>query len=268
MTSSIRLFFLGGLTSYRALFNWLSPWILIPTFVLGPIFQILLFAFVGRAAGLGNDAFFVIGNAVQYAAIPCLFAMGNTIGDERRQSTLGLLLASPARRIPLFLGRALPVIVNGWIVALVALVVGALLLNVPLAVSSLLPLAVVVAVASFSCTGLGLVSAALALRVRETAVLVNIVFAVLLIFSGANIPLDRAARVDGGHRELAADDSWHRGRPGRRGRRDPRRSAGQPPGRVRPRPALHRRRSRAVAPVRGRESAPRHPRRRLGHHSW
>jgi Bacterial regulatory proteins, luxR family len=36
-----------------------------------------------------------------------------TVGNHQRQ-TLGLVLISPARRIPLFLGRSLPVIFNGW----------------------------------------------------------------------------------------------------------------------------------------------------------
>lgn len=190
LISGARLFLLGGLTSYRALFAWLSPWILVPTFVLGPILQILFFAYVGRAAHVRNDAFFVIGNAVQYAAIPCLFAMGNTIGGERQQATLPLLLVSPAGRIPLFLGRALPVIVNGLFVSVVALVAGSLLLGVHLDPTSVVPLALVVAVSSFACTGLGLTNAALALRVRETAVLSNVLFGVLLIFAGVNVPLD------------------------------------------------------------------------------
>ncbi len=188
--SSLRIFLIGGLTSYRALFTWLTPWILVPSFILGPIFQILFFAYVGRTAGVGSDSFFLIGNAVLYASIPCLFAMSNTIGGERQHGTLPLLLASPAHRIPLFLGRALPVIINGFGVSAVALVVGALLLQVPLPLASLAPLALVVAVATFSCTGLGLVTAALALRVRETAVLANVVFGILMIFAGVNVPLD------------------------------------------------------------------------------
>lgn len=175
--------------SYRALFTWLSPWILIPTFVVGPIFQILFFAYVGRSAGVGNDSFFLIGNAVQYASIPCLFAMGNTIDGERYEHTLGLLLVSPARRIPLFLGRALPVIVNGFVVSLFALIVGALVLGVSLPLSVLPLLAIVLAVSAFACTGLGLVTAGIALRVRETAVLSNIFFGLLLIFCGVNAPL-------------------------------------------------------------------------------
>jgi ABC-2 type transport system permease protein len=127
---SVRLFLLGGLISYRALFNWLNPWILVPTFILSPLFQILLFAYIGRTASVGSDEFFLIGNAVQYAAIPCLFAMGSTIEGERQWGTLPLLLVSPARRIPLFLGRALPVILNAIGVAVVGLAGGALLLRV------------------------------------------------------------------------------------------------------------------------------------------
>jgi ABC-2 type transport system permease protein len=187
--TSLRIFVLGGLTSYRALFGWLSPWILIPTFVVEPVFQVIFFAFVGRQAGINDDRFFLIGNAVQFAAIPCLFAMSNTIGGERYAQTLELLLASPARRGPLFLGRALPVIINGFGSSVIALVVGAAVLRVGLAADTWLPLAAIIAVSAFACTGLGLVTAAVALRVRETAVLANIVFGVLLIFCGTNVPL-------------------------------------------------------------------------------
>lgn len=187
MTTSLRIFVLGGLTSYRALFHWLTPWILVPTFVVGPVFQLLFFAYVGRSAGVADDSFYLVGNAVEVASIPCLFAMGNTIGNERSTQTLGLLLSSPARRLPLFLGRALPVIVNGFAVSAVVLVLGALLLRVPVPVDVWVPLAAVLVVAALSCTGLGLANAALALRVRETAVLSNIIMGVLVVFCGVNV---------------------------------------------------------------------------------
>ena len=191
MSSSVRVFFVGGLTSYRALFNWLSPWILIPSFFVAPIFQILLFAFIGRQSGLEDDRFYVIGNAIQYSAIPCLFAMANTIADERFNQTLGFVLVSPAKRLPLFVGRSLPVIVNGMVVAAFGLIVGGLLLHVHIPASALAPMALVIAVSAASCTGLGLANAALGLRVRETAVSSNIIFAILLIFCGVNVPLSK-----------------------------------------------------------------------------
>jgi ABC-2 type transport system permease protein len=188
--TSLRIFFVGGLTSYRALFSFLSPWIFIPSLLVAPIFQILLFAYIGRATGLESDEFYVIGNALQYASIPCLFAMTQTIAGERYQQTLGFILVTPARRLPLFLGRALPVIANGFFVSVFALVVGSALLDVHVPGSAWAPLALVTALCAFSCTGLGLINAGLGLIVRETAVLSNIIFGLLLIFCGANVPLD------------------------------------------------------------------------------
>src|ERR671930_110058 len=155
-----RIFAIGGVTSFRALFYWLTPWIYVPTMLIAPIFQILLFAYIGRSAGLQSDEFYLLGNALQYASIPCFF------------------------------GRSLPVVLNGAFVAAFALAVGALILGVHLPASSLAPLALVVLIAAFSCTGLGLVNAAASLRIRENAVLSNVIFGFLLIFTGANVPLD------------------------------------------------------------------------------
>src|ERR671938_1108271 len=116
--------------------------------------------------------------------------MAQSIGGERYQQTLGAILVSPAARIPLFFGRSLPVVLNGAFVAAFALAVGSLILGVHLPASSLAPLGLVVLVAAFACTGLGLVNAAVSLRIRENAVLSNAIFGFLLIFTGANVPLD------------------------------------------------------------------------------
>ncbi len=189
--TSARIFFLGGLMSYRALFGWLSPWVFIPSLLVAPIFQILLFVYIGRSAKLESDEFYVIGNAIQYAAIPCLFAMTHTIAGERYQQTLGYILITPARRLPLFLGRALPVVTNGFFVAAFALLVGGAIVGIHVPASAYAPIALVTAVSAFSCTGLGLVNAGLGFIVRETSVLSNIMFGLLLVLSGANVPIDQ-----------------------------------------------------------------------------
>lgn len=187
--TSLRVFFVGGQMTYRALFSWLTPQIYIPSLLMAPIFQILLFAYIGRSAGLNSDKFYVIGNALQYSAVPCLFAMTQMIGGERYQNTLSAILVSPARRIPLFFGRAVPVVANGAFVAAFSLAAGSLILGVHIPLSSVPALALVIVVAAFSCTGLGLINAALSLRIRENAVLSNVIFGFLLIFTGANVPL-------------------------------------------------------------------------------
>ena len=121
--------------------------------------------------------------------MPCLFAMTQMIGGERYQNTLSAILVSPARRIPLFFGRAIPVVANAAFVAAFSLTAGVLILGVDIPLSAVPALAVVILVAAFSCTGLGLINAALSLRIRENAVLSNVIFGFLLIFTGANVPL-------------------------------------------------------------------------------
>lgn len=189
--TSLRIFAIGGLMSFRALFGFMSPWIYIPTLVVTPLFQILLFVFIGRSAGVESDTFYVVGNAIQYSSVPCLFAMTFTIAGERFNQTLGPVLVSPAGRLPLFLGRSVPVIVNGAFVGALSFTLGSLVLGVTVPASAVAPLALVIVLASASCTGLGLVLAGIGLRVREQAVMLNIVFGLLLIFTGANVPIEQ-----------------------------------------------------------------------------
>lgn len=187
MTVALRIFFIGGITAYRGLINWLSPWIFFPTLIVAPLFQIFLFVYIGRNAGVQSDEFYVIGNAVQYASVPCLFSMVHAISGERYQNTLAYLLVSPAGRLPLFLGRALPVIANAMFVAAFSLLVSGIILGIDVPLSAWPAIALVIFVATFSCTGLGLICAGIGLRVRETSVLNNIIFGLLLIFTGANV---------------------------------------------------------------------------------
>jgi ABC-2 type transport system permease protein len=189
--SAVRLFFIGGLTSYRALFGFLSPAIFIPSLLVAPVFQVLLFVYIGRSAGAQSDEFYLVGNALQYAAVPCVFAMTQIVSEERYQQTLGFLLVSPAPRLPLFVGRALPVVVNAFFVSAFTFAVGAWLLGVHVPRDAIGAIALVTALAAFSCTGLGLFVAAIGLVVRETAVLSNVAFGLLLIFTHANVPASR-----------------------------------------------------------------------------
>ena len=68
MSVSARIFFVGGTISYRALFNWIQPGMYVATMLGSPLFQILFFTYVGRYAGSQDDAFFIVGNAIQVDA--------------------------------------------------------------------------------------------------------------------------------------------------------------------------------------------------------
>jgi ABC-2 type transport system permease protein len=188
--SSVRIFFVGGYIAYRALFNWARPSIYIPTMLGAPLFQVLFFTYVGRYTGLEDDAFFVVGNAVQLSSMAGIYGMAMTIGGERWTQTLSPLLATPAKRLPLFLGRALPLIANGILVSAFAFFVGWWLLDFTMPASQIPALAVVVAVSATSCTCFGMVIGSIGLRARDVFFLANLAVYLLLLLSGANVPLD------------------------------------------------------------------------------
>jgi ABC-2 type transport system permease protein len=176
--NTLRVVFVGGLTSYRALFNWISPWIFIPHTLGYPIFEILFFAYLGRFAGVQSDRFFLIGNSFLAIAVTGMFGMGHATAGERRSQTLATLLASPANRFAFF-------------VAATSFAVCAAILGVHIPASALGGLALATLASAFGCTALGLCIGALGLRGRNVSVFADVIAACMLVVSGANVPLHR-----------------------------------------------------------------------------
>jgi ABC-2 type transport system permease protein len=187
----LRVFFIGGRIAYRALFNWIRPEIYIPTMLIGPIFQILFFAYLGRYSGLENDAFFVVGNAVQASAMSGVYAATMAISNERQFQTLSSLLATPANRFAIFMGRALPVVLSGLLVSGWGFLMGRLLLDFHPPLSSVPALALVVVVSVVSCTAFGMTLGSVGMRARDVFITANIAYQVMWLLCGVNIPLDR-----------------------------------------------------------------------------
>ncbi|MFN2471580.1 MAG: ABC transporter permease [Gaiellaceae bacterium] len=190
MTASLRVFLFGGVLSYRALFAWIDPRVYIPSMLGFPLFQLLFFAYVGRAAEFRSDTFFIVGNGIQVANAGAIFGTAMTIGGERWTHTLSSVMATPANRFALFVGRALPNLVNGLLVSLFCFVAGWLLLDFDLAAAQVPALAVVVLVSTASCTALGLVVGAIGLRARDSILYGNLAYFGMLVFCGVNVPLD------------------------------------------------------------------------------
>ena len=188
--TTARVFFLGGLFSYRALFNWITPLLYVTTMLGSPLFQIFFFAYLGRFSGLRDDEFFVVGNAVQVSAMAGIYGMTMTIANERQFGTLSPLLATPASRVALFLGRALPVIVNGLVVSAFGFAVGLAFLDFDVAAEDAGALVVVVVITVASCTALGMLLGSVGLRARDVFFLSNLVYFLMLLVCGVNIPVD------------------------------------------------------------------------------
>ena len=163
---NLRLLTIGGYISYRALFGWLNPFSYAITILIPSLTQLAFFVYLGRAAHVAGDSYYVAGNALVAAATPSLFGMAQTVAGERYTQTLSLLVVSPASRIAVFFGRSLPATVNGILVSAWTLAIASLLFGVSIPAGSVAPLALTIAVTAFACVGIGLFNASLGLRWR------------------------------------------------------------------------------------------------------
>ncbi|WP_020522306.1 ABC transporter permease [Catelliglobosispora koreensis] len=184
----MRLIFVGGAIAYRALFNWTTPSMFIGTLLVGPVFQLLFFAYLGRQLGVANDGFYIVGNAVLAASALCLFGGTMAVSNERRYSTLSNVLLSPRSRTLIFLGRALPYAGNGLLVATFTLVVGKFLLNMSVPGTAWFGLILTLAAASLSAAFFGLVLGSIGLRFRDVWLISNSMVAVMILLSGTTVP--------------------------------------------------------------------------------
>ncbi|HEY6030991.1 MAG TPA: ABC transporter permease, partial [Gaiellaceae bacterium] len=189
MSGFFRVFFIGGVIAYRGLFNWIRPAIYIPTMLGGPLFQMIFFTKLGQFAQAEDTAFYVVGNAVQVCAMSSIYGMTMAIANERNFRTLAPLLASPANRAAVFLGRGVPVLANGLVVSVFGFAVGIAFLGFRPAAHSLPALAAVVVVTAASCTAFGMLLGSIGLRAKDFWFAANMSYFLMLLFCGVNIPL-------------------------------------------------------------------------------
>jgi ABC-2 type transport system permease protein len=187
--NALRIFYFGGAASYRALFNWRHPAVYIPTMLVLPVLQVLFFVNLGRFNGVASDRYFVLGFAVQAPAIAGVYGMVMSLVNEREFGTLSCVLASPASRLALFCGRALPVVAHGLIGSWFVFAAGSLLLRVPVPAGALPAIGLTTVISAASVAMFGLALGAIALRTRDLWVGSNLAYSLLLLLCGATVPL-------------------------------------------------------------------------------
>lgn len=190
LLTNLRLFWEGAVLSYIALFHWLQPTTYLASKILMPLWQILFFSFLGMyATGRTSASFYVIGNAIQICAINGIFGVTMSVGNDRWFGTLPYLFGTPANRLVMFAGRAFVHVLDGMLGVVLAFAWGVLLLGLDLSHADLPGLAITIAVATISTSGLGLLLGCLSLITLNVMFVNNTVYFLLLVFSGANLPL-------------------------------------------------------------------------------
>ena len=187
---NLRLFWQGTMLSYIALFAWLRPTTYLASKIFMPLAQIFFFVFLGTSAsGKDKSDFFVIGNAIQIAAVSGIFGVTMSVGGDRDAGTLPYLFGTPANRFMIFFGRAFMHIIDGVLGVIIALTWGVLLMNLDLSRTDLPALGLTILITTFSTCGLGLLMGCLSLLTANVMFVNNFVYFSLLIFSGANVEI-------------------------------------------------------------------------------
>lgn len=188
--SRLRIFFSSAVFSFKAQFSWLNPsmWLTMK-FVLS-LSQMAFFVFVGLfIRGPDVISFIAIGNALQVVSWNTVFSVVAIAAHDKWDGTLPLVLATPASRLPLFIGRAMIHVLDGMLSVAISFAFAAFLFGVNFGQANVLTLVVTVLVTAFTMAGYGLMIGGLAFYFREPVIFANIFLFILLVFCGVNFPV-------------------------------------------------------------------------------
>ncbi len=195
LQKDLRLYFASAWYSYRALYAWQTLGPYISGKVVFPIAQMLFFYFMAKMAGTPDPLYVVLGHILLLPATNGVAGVSMTISGERDFRTLPYLIASPARRAPLFLGRSLVHILDGLLSTIAAFILGVIFFHIDLGHANLPLTALCILLLAVTSCGLGMVLGSLALRSPEAWTITSMLSIVLYMLSGVNFPVEVLPRA-------------------------------------------------------------------------
>ena len=194
--SLIRVFLSSAVFSFKAQFGWLYPPMWLTMKLVMSLSQMAFFVFVahflassGTTSRADLVAYIAVGNAMSVLSWNTIFSVVNITSHDKWDGTLPLMLATPAHRLPLFIGRAMLHVFDGMLSVIIAFAYAVLLFGVDFGRANLLILIIVIFLTAFAMAGFGLLIGGLAFYFRNPMVFANIFTFILLIFCGVNFPI-------------------------------------------------------------------------------
>ncbi|NIV44029.1 ABC transporter permease, partial [Candidatus Bathyarchaeota archaeon] len=193
--SLLRIFFRSAVFSFKAQFGWLYPPMWVTMKLVFSLSAMAFFVFVGQfLITTGNAptslvAYIAIGNSMFVLSWNTVFSVINITSHDKWDGTLPLLLATPAHRLPLFVGRAMIHVFDGMLTVAISFFYAVFLFGVNFGNADILALMLVVFLTAFTMAGFGLLIGGLSFYFRNPLVFANIFTFVLLIFCGVNFPV-------------------------------------------------------------------------------
>lgn len=191
----VRIYFAEAWLGYHSRFAITSPFGYIAGKLGFPFFLMLFFIFVGKYVGFTNPVYIVIGNVLLISAANGLSGVTLAIGDERQWGTLSYVLGSPAPRMPIFLGRALYYILDGFVTALLGLAIAVGLFRLDASHINFPMLGLCVLLLAVTASGLGFLFGSISLVTRDGWMITNTFMSALYILVGVNFPIQALPAV-------------------------------------------------------------------------
>lgn len=190
LVHSIRIYFAEAWLSYHGRFAITYPFGYIASKLGFPFFLMLFFIFMGKFVGFANPVYIVIGNVLLIPASNGLAGVTLAIGDERQWGTLSYILGSPAPRMPIFMGRALFYILDGFLTALLGLVIAAVIFRLDVTQMNIMMLMLCIMLISITSSGLGFIFGSISLVSRDGWMIMTTFISALYILVGVNFPVE------------------------------------------------------------------------------
>jgi ABC-2 type transport system permease protein len=186
---TLRLTLTQAWLSYQGYFSITSPFGYITSKLGFPFFLMLFFIFMGKFVGYANPLYIVIGNILLIPAATSMSGVTYAIGDERGWGTLSYVLGSTARRGPIFVGRTLFYVLDGFLTALLGFIIAALIFRLDMSGINFGMLILSMFLIAISSSGLGFLFGSISLVSRDGWIFLNTFLSLLYILVGVNFPV-------------------------------------------------------------------------------
>jgi ABC-2 type transport system permease protein len=187
---TLRLYLVQAWLAYHGRFAITHPFGYIAAKLGFPFFLMLFFIFMGKFVGFTNPLYIVIGNILLIPASSSMSGVTLAIAEERGWGTLSYILGSPAARAPIFLGRALFYILDGFVTALLGFAIAAGIFHLNITNIYFAMLILCVFLLAITSSGLGFLFGSISLVSRDGWVILNTFLSALYILVGVNFPIE------------------------------------------------------------------------------
>jgi ABC-2 type transport system permease protein len=191
-TDALFRFFRSAYVAYRALYGYLGYETYILLRIVQPVIQLSFFVTLARYVYQASDVSpWIIGNSLLLTSMNSIFGVGAQMTGERNGGTLKLIIASPMSTTSILLPRFFFHYIDSIISVSVGIIAGWVLFDFSLTFIQLIQLYIVISVAAFSSMGLGMLINSISLLTRDINLMLNLAATILLVFTGANIPMSK-----------------------------------------------------------------------------